>query len=81
MPRSCVEVAESGLTSDCFVRMGDVITLLDRDGPRLTRRSLPREVAGLSALTGLLNLIPSLILFAIVQRYLISGLSSGAVKG
>jgi multiple sugar transport system permease protein len=39
------------------------------------------SVWGMQAAGGMLNLIPSLILFAIVQRYLISGLSSGAVKG
>jgi multiple sugar transport system permease protein len=38
-------------------------------------------VWGMQAAGGMLNLIPSLILFGIIQRYLISGLASGAVKG
>jgi multiple sugar transport system permease protein len=38
-------------------------------------------VWGMQAAGGMLNLIPSLILFGIIQRYLISGLTSGAVKG
>lgn len=39
------------------------------------------SVWGMQAAGGMLNLIPSLILFGIIQRYLISGLTSGAVKG
>jgi multiple sugar transport system permease protein len=37
-------------------------------------------VWGMQAAGGMLNLVPTLILFALVQRYLVSGLASGAAK-
>jgi multiple sugar transport system permease protein len=39
------------------------------------------SIWGMQAAGGMLNLIPSLVLFGLIQRYLISGLSTGAVKG
>jgi multiple sugar transport system permease protein len=39
------------------------------------------SIWGMQAAGGMLNLIPTLILFAIIERYLVAGLATGAVKG
>jgi len=36
---------------------------------------------GLQAAGGMLNLVPTLVLFGLIQRFLVGGLASGAVKG